>query len=233
MADSIIKKKNRPEVKSQKKAKVNTAEIFKLAVYDTQGKQAEVVELDKHVFDGEINQQVLYQAVLGYQANQRKGCAATKTRGEVSGGGVKPWKQKGTGRARAGSIRSPVFRHGGVVFGPHPRDFSYSLPPRIRLLALKSMLNARLKNSDIVLIDSLGKDMVKTKDVAGFLLKLGLSGKILAVLETKPELFRCARNISNLCVARPEDVSAYDILRYKKLLITKDALKKIVKRIIS
>ena len=113
-------------------------EAITLPVYNTEGKEVDTIKLDSAVFGSTINTGAIYQAVCAYSARQRKGLASTKTRGEVSGGGRKPWKQKGTGRARVGSIRSPLWRHGGVVFGPHPRDFSYNIPKKVKLLALKS-----------------------------------------------------------------------------------------------
>src|SRR4030042_1787510 len=126
-----------------------------LPIYSTTGEEIDTLKLDPAIFDGIVNKDAIYQAIVAYRANQRKGLAATKTRGEVSGGGRKPWKQKGTGRARVGSTRSPLWRHGGVVFGPHPRDYSYELPQKIRALALKSSLNAKVNNSSLIVFDSL------------------------------------------------------------------------------
>ena len=123
-------------------------EAITLPIYNTEGKEVDSIKLDAKVFDGTINTAAIYQAINAYRANQRKGFASTKTRGEVSGGGRKPWRQKGTGRARVGSTRSPLWRHGGVVFGPHPRDFSCRLPKRIKNLALKSTLNAKVKENN-------------------------------------------------------------------------------------
>lgn len=204
--------------------------MFKLSLYNIEGKATEELTLDKRVFDGEVNEDLLHQAVVNYNANRRAGSASTKTRGEVSGGGKKPWRQKGTGRARAGSIRSPVFRHGGVVFGPHPRSFSYSLPKKMRLEALRASLNARLTDNDVVLLEEVS-GISKTKQVAGFLSKLGLIDKTLGVLEVKAEVARCMRNIANLETVRPADITAYDVLKHKKLLITKGALKTITERL--
>ena len=125
-------------------------EAITLPIYNAAGKEVDSVKLNAKVFDGRINSEAMYQAITAYRANQRKGLAATKTRGEVSGGGKKPWKQKGTGRARVGSTRSPLWRHGGVVFGPHPRDFSYTLPDKIKAIALKSSLNAKVKENNLM-----------------------------------------------------------------------------------
>ena len=140
-------------------------EPITLPVYNTEGKEIDTVKLDSSVFDGDVNLPAIYQAVNAFRANQRKGLAATKTRGEVSGGGKKPWKQKGTGRARVGSTRSPLWRHGGVVFGPHPRNFSYVLPAKIRNLALKSGLNSKLKENNLLVLENLKVEKPKTKEV--------------------------------------------------------------------
>lgn len=211
---------------------------FKLAVYDREGKQSEEIKLDKSVFDGGINKKVLYQAILCYQANKHQGNASTKTRGEVSGGGRKPWRQKGTGRARAGSTRSPLWKHGGVVFGPHPRERGYHLSKKIRLAALKASLNAKLNKENILLIDEVKLKNHKTKEMAQILSRLPnlseglkLKERTLGILELEPQDLRCLRNIENLEFIRPQDVTAYDVLRARKLLISKDSLKEIIKRI--
>ena len=128
---------------------------FTLPIYNTEGSQIDKITLDAKVFDGQVNKDAVYQTVLMHRANQRKGLASTKTRGEVSGGGKKPWKQKGTGRARVGSSRSPLWRHGGVIFGPHPRDFSYTIPDKIKKLALKSSLNAKLLENNFLVVDEI------------------------------------------------------------------------------
>jgi len=123
-----------------------------LPIYNTEGKEVDSIKLNPSVFDGVVNTGVIYQAVNAHLANKRRGLAATKTRGEVSGGGKKPWKQKGTGRARVGSNRSPLWRHGGVIFGPHPRDFSQSIPNKIKLLALRASLNAKVNENNLVVL---------------------------------------------------------------------------------
>ncbi|MDD5042924.1 MAG: 50S ribosomal protein L4, partial [Candidatus Omnitrophica bacterium] len=155
-----------------------TTEEFTLPIYNSEGKEVDTVKLDREVFDGSQNKDSLYQAINSYRANQRKGLASTKTRGEVSGGGRKPWKQKGTGRARVGSSRSPLWKHGGVVFGPHPRDFSYSIPQKIKSLALKTALNAKLKENNFLVLDEFKLDEPKTKSAMKVLSSLKLvSGK--------------------------------------------------------
>jgi len=155
------------EAKSEKakpkKAKADEAKEFVIPIYNMKGKEVESFTLNRKLFDGKVNKALLYQAVLMYNANQRQGSAATKTRGEVSGGGKKPWRQKGTGRARAGSTRSPLWRHGGTVFGPHPRDYSYSLPRKIKRRALLASINSKIRENKIMGIDSVDIEEAKTK----------------------------------------------------------------------
>jgi len=148
-------------VKKSTKKEVISSE---LSVLDTKGKEIEKVKLDKGVFDGKVNTALIQQAVVAYLANQRKGLAATKTRGQVRGGGAKPWRQKGTGRARVGSNRSPIWRGGGITFGPRPRSYYQDMPKKMRALALKSALNAKLRDKQILIINDLVVSSPKTKD---------------------------------------------------------------------
>lgn len=190
------------------------------------------IALPEEVFGGRINQHVLHQAVLMYQASSRQGTASTKERGSVSGGGIKPWRQKGTGRSRHGSIRSPLWKGGGVVFGPHPRDFSYTVPQKIRQVALRESLNAKFQDANLVCVDNLKKPFQKTKEFATILKKLSLNGSVLALLDgCDPSVQRVSRNIPLFCLMRSQDVNAYDILRYKKILVTKTALNNLLERI--
>jgi len=210
-----------------------------LQVYSNTGKEIESVKLDEGVFDGKVNRASIYQTVNAYLANQRKGLAATKTRGEVSGGGRKPWKQKGTGRARVGSTRSPLWRHGGVIFGPHPRDFFYSIPQKIKIQALKSSLNAKLNENNLVILESFGLLEPKTKEVAKIFrnLKIDFPGKkksdsVLLLLEKiDKNLITASRNIESLTINLASDTNAYEILSHNKLIIIKDALGNLVSRI--
>ena len=203
-----------------------------LPIYNLEGKQIDKISLDPQVFDGRINKNAIYQAVVCFRANQRKGLASTKTRGEVSGGGKKPWRQKGTGRARVGSIRSPLWRHGGVVFGPHPRDFSLTIPQKIKLLALKSSLNAKLKEDNFIILDDFILEQPKTKEALKVFTNLKINAgktkkkkKVLLVLEKfSPTLKMALRNISFLEFSLAKDIHAYEVLKNNKLLITKKAL---------
>jgi large subunit ribosomal protein L4 len=208
-------------------------EAITLPIYNSEGKETGTIKLDTAVFDGIVNQDAVYQAVVAYRANQRKGLAATKTRGEVSGGGRKPWKQKGTGRARVGSTRSPLWRHGGVVFGPHPKDFSYTLPQKIRSLALKSGLNAKVKDNDFMVLEGLSLATAKTKEAARVLnnLKIDRSNKALLLYgELNTNIVKAMRNISFIDVNSAKDANVYEVLSHKKLIITKDGLTAIYTR---
>lgn len=210
-----------------------------LSVYNTEGKEVDTIELDSSVFDGTVNTAAMYQAIVAYRANQRKGLASTKTRGEVSGGGRKPWKQKGTGRARVGSTRSPLWRHGGVVFGPHPRDYYYKLPQKIKNLALKSSLNAKLKENSFIIMDSLKVEKAKTKEVSRMFSNLKLnSGRkketcsaLLLVDKLDANLKMAAKNISFLDVNLARDTHTYEVMKHQKLIITKDGLGELTTRL--
>lgn len=209
--------------------------MINLPIYNYEGKEVDTVKLDPKVFDGVVNSAVLHQAINAFRANQRKGLAATKTRGEVSGGGRKPWKQKGTGRARVGSTRSPLWRHGGVIFGPHPRDFSYLLPNKIKKAALKSALSSKINENKVMVIDSIKLENSKTKEALKIFAKLnvGLQDKrVLLLLEKSDEnLKRALRNLSFLEVNLARLTNAYEVLAAHKLIITKDALKGLMARI--
>jgi large subunit ribosomal protein L4 len=214
-------------------------EAITLPIYNTEGNEVGSVKLDTSVFDGSINTAVIYQAINAYRANQRSGLASTKTRGEVSGGGKKPWKQKGTGRARVGSIRSPLWRHGGVIFGPHPRDFSYKLPAKIKALALKSSLNAKVKDNNLVVLDGLTISSTKTKEAAKIFSNLKLNPakekkdyRILLLLDKIDNNLGIAlRNIGFLNVNVAGNTHAYEVMSHRKLVITKEGLSGLTNRL--
>ncbi|MDD5465077.1 MAG: 50S ribosomal protein L4 [Candidatus Omnitrophica bacterium] len=213
--------------------------MFTLPVYNSQGAEVETIKLDASVFDASLNTNSLHQAIAGYRANQRKGLASTKTRGEVSGGGKKPWKQKGTGRARVGSTRSPLWRHGGVVFGPHPRDFSYTVPQKIKAAALKTSLNLKLKENNFVILDDFKIDAPKTKEAVKVLANLKLFSakekKIKKVLflthKLESRLKAALKNINFLTVDLASDCHAYEVMNNQKLLISKAGLADLTKRL--
>ena len=205
-----------------------------LPIYNTEGKEINTMKLDSAIFGDTINEACLYQVVNAYRANQRQGLAQTKTRGEVSGGGRKPWKQKGTGRARVGSIRSPLWRHGGVVFGPHPRDFSFTLPKKIKALALKAALYAKIKENNFIILDGIKMESSKTKVAAKVLssLKIGPRVSALLLLDKIDNNLRCSfRNIGFLTLNRSLDTNTYEILAHQKLIITETAIKELVERL--
>ena len=208
--------------------------MFKLPIYNQEGKQLKEIELDRNVFDGKVNQGVLYQAVLMYRANRRRGLASTKTRSEVSGGGRKPWRQKGTGRARVGSTRNPLWRKGGVAFGPRTqRKYGFRLPKKIRISALKSSLNAKLNENNLLILDDLKIDVPKTKEAAKILSNLKLNNKSLLIMlnEINANLNRSFKNISFLDMIKASNINAYDILKAQKLIVSLDGLKILIERI--
>jgi len=214
-------------------------EAITLPVYNIEGKEVDNLKLNTSVFDGTVNKEALHQAIVAYRANNRRGMAATKTRGEISGGGKKPWKQKGTGRARVGSIRSPLWRHGGVIFGPHPRDFSYELPRKINLLALKSTLNVKVKDNNFLILDDFNLDTGKTKDALGVLSKLKLDPKhksdnysvLLLLDKASDNLKKALRNIGFLNVNHAAYTNPYEVMANQKVLITKSGLTKLTERL--
>ncbi len=200
----------------------------KASVYNTQGEVVGEVQLSDAVFGVEINEALMHQAVVAYQARQRQGTQSTKGRSEVAGGGRKPWRQKGTGLARAGSIRSPIFRGGGITFGPKPRDFSQDLPKTMRRKALTSALSAKVKDGDLVVLDSLRLAAPKTREVTGLLARLNVGGAALIVTpETDQTLVISARNIPGVDTQRAENLNAYDVLVHGKVLMTREAVIKV------
>lgn len=203
-----------------------------LPVFNTEGKEVDSLKLDPAVFDGTVNEASIYQAVNAYRAAQRAGTAATRTRGEVSGGGRKPWKQKGTGRARVGSTRSPLWRHGGVVFGPHPRDFSFEVPKKIKSLALKSALNAKLKEHNLIVLDDLKVPAPKTKEAARILANLKIRKSVLFLLDKIEKNEHLAlRNIASLNYNLARDTNAYEVLSHSTVVVTRGGLQELAGRL--
>jgi large subunit ribosomal protein L4 len=196
--------------------------------YSAAGAKKKAVALPEAIFDGRVNENVLHRAVVTYLANQRQGTAATKTRSFVSGGNQKPWRQKGTGRARQGSTRAPHWRHGGVVFGPHPRDYRMSIPKKMRQLAKKSALNARAREEALLVVDPLGYEKPKTKPLAELFNKLGLKEKkvLLLVADTPAahNIYLSGRNIADVRVQRFADATAYDVLWSDAVVVEAPAL---------
>ncbi len=206
--------------------------MTKLIVYDIKGQEAGSIDLPES-FGKDVNKAVIHQAVVMYQANQRQGNADTKIRSEVSGGNKKPFRQKGTGRARQGSSRSPLMRHGGVVFGPHPRDFSYTLPQKIRTAALRESLHEKFKTDALICVDKMTVATSKTREFLTILGNLKLStGKVLALFDdTGDDVDRASRNVARVRTVRVGDVNALDVLKNNKVLATKSAMEKLLKRL--
>ena len=203
-----------------------------LNVVDIKGEKAASIELPKEKFGVHVQDAVIHQAVVMYNANHRQGTASTKTRSEVSGGGKKPWAQKGTGRSRQGSTRSPLWKKGGIAFGPKPRDFGYSVPKKVRLAALRESLNAKFLGNSLVCVDQLEVTSGKTREFAAILKNLKVQGRTLAVLDgTNEKTLLASRNIARLTLARAVDVNAADIMNNKNVLVTQEALKTLLKRI--
>lgn len=200
----------------------------KVALYDINGSQVGDIELSDAIFGIEMNNHAMYEAVKNYLANQRQGTQSAKTRAEVRGGGRKPWRQKGTGRARQGSIRAPQWKGGGVVFAPKPRDYSYSIPKKVKRLALKSALTSKVVDKEIIVLDSLTLEQAKTKEMVKVLSNLKASKKSLIVIPERDEnVIRAASNIPGVKTAYVNTINVYDILNCDSFIITKDAVNKV------
>jgi large subunit ribosomal protein L4 len=182
------------------------------------------ITLPAGTFDGPVRKHLLYEVVNMQRANKRAGTHSTKTRGEVSGGGKKPWRQKGTGRARAGSSRSPIWTGGAIIFGPQPRDYSYRLPASARRSALRSALAARLRESALTVVDKIEIPDGKTKSLVQVLQTLGLERALIIIEAANPLLERAARNLPTVKVLRAEGANVYDILRHPQLVVTRAAV---------
>jgi large subunit ribosomal protein L4 len=199
-----------------------------VALYNTSGTQVGEIELSENIFGANVNIEAMHQVVKMYLANQRQGTQSTLTRAEVRGGGIKPWRQKGTGRARHGSIRSPQWRHGGIVFAPKPRSYRYSVPKKIKRIAMKSALASKVNDNNIVVIEELNFDAPRTKQVVSLLQNLKVDSKTLIVVADNNEnIVKSARNIQGVKTAFVNTLNVYDILKYDKFIITKDAVKKV------
>lgn len=199
-----------------------------VAVFNMTGEKVSEIELRDEIFAIEPNTSAMHIAVVNYLANQRQGTQSTLTRAEVRGGGRKPWRQKGTGRARQGSTRSPQWRHGGIAFGPKPRDYRFSINKKVKRLALKSALSSKLIAEELVVLDNLALSEIKTKEVAKILAVLEVGKKTLIVLPEKDDIiYRSARNIAGVKVATVNTLNVYDVLNCDTLLVLKDAVSKI------
>lgn len=204
-----------------------------LDVYDKLGKKIKQAKLDEGVFDGKVNSTLMHQAVVTFLANQRIGLASSKTKGEVRGGGRKPWRQKGTGRARVGSRRSPLWRGGGVTFGPRPHSYNKTMPRRMRAGALKSVLNTRLKDKSIIVVDSFIMDDHKTKTLFNIIKNLKLSAfkSTIVVKNIDSNLKLASRNLANFSLEKAGVLNSYSALNCERLIFTLEALRVVEERI--
>ena len=199
-----------------------------VAVVDMKGTKVDEINLSDSIFGIEPNAAVMHELVVNYLANQRQGTQSTLTRSEVRGGGRKPWRQKGTGHARQGSIRAPQWRKGGVVFAPKPRDYSYTVNKKVRRLAMKSAFSSKAQDNDIIVIDSIALDEYKTKTIVKMLSDIGSEKKALIVLpEVDKKVIKSASNIPGVKTAQVNELNVYNILNADKLIIVKDAVSKI------
>lgn len=200
----------------------------KVAVLDMTGKEVGNVELSDAIFAIEPNMAVMHDIVVNHLANMRQGTQSALTRSEVSGGGRKPWRQKGTGHARQGSIRAPQWRHGGIVFAPKPRDYSYTLNKKVKRLAMKSAFSSKVLDNNLIVLDSMNLENYKTKAVVDVLNAIGANDKALIVLPSmEDKIIKSARNIPGVKTAQVNTLNVYDMLNARKLVILKDAISKI------
>lgn len=203
-------------------------EMPRVDLYNIKGEVVGNYDLNEEIFGVQVNKEAIHQAVVNQLANKRQGTQSTKTKSEVRGGGIKPWKQKGTGRARQGSIRSAQWIKGGIVLGPKPRSYRYTLPKQVKRLALKSALTSKVIDNDILVLDTLNFDAIKTKQMVNVLDNLKVNESVLVVLQEKNEnVERSARNIPGVKTAFVNTINVYDLMKFKKFVVTKDAVAKI------
>lgn len=199
----------------------------KVWVWNQRGEKLGEIDLADYIFDVEVKPYVIYEVVKWQLAKRRAGTASTKTRGGVRGGGRKPWRQKGTGRARVGSIRSPLWRGGGVVFGPRPKSYAYTLPKKIRKQTIKMALTSKLKSDRLMVVDDISLDVIKTKKFLEIMDNLKLKKALIVTDGRKRELELSARNVPNFQVMPAEGLNVYDILQYEHLVLLKEAISKV------
>ena len=198
--------------------------MAKVSVYNMEGKEVGTMELNDAVFGVEVNEHLVHLAVVAQLANKRQGTQKAKTRSEVSGGGRKPWRQKGTGHARQGSTRAPQWTGGGVVFAPTPRDYSFKLNKKEKRAALKSALSSRVAENKFVVVDELKFDAIKTKDFAKVMSNLGVEKALVVINDNDTNVVMSAKNIPTVKTASTSTINVYDILKYNTVVVTKDAV---------
>lgn len=198
-----------------------------VGLFNKEGQKVGDFQLNENVFGVEINEHAMHQVVVALLANKRQGTQSAKTRAEVSGGGIKPWRQKGTGRARQGSTRSPQWAHGGIVFAPKPRSYRVSIPKTMRKVAMKSALSSKVVDNSLLVLEGLDFETPKTKQVIGLLNALEAKKTLIVTAESNENVYKSARNIPGVAVIPVNNINVYDLLKYDKLVITKDAVAKI------
>ena len=197
-------------------------------VYNVEGKKVSTVDLKEEIFGIEPNENVVHSVLMNYLANQRQGTQSTKTRAEVRGGGRKPWRQKGTGRARQGSIRAPQWIKGGIALGPKPRSYKYRVNKKEKVLAIKSLLSSKVLENDLVVVDKFNFKEIKTKQMANAMKNLKVQDKALVVLPASNEIVqKSARNLADVKTSSVNTINVYELLKYKKLVLTVDTIKKL------
>lgn len=198
-----------------------------VGLFNKEGKQVGDFQLNENVFGVEVNQNAMHQVVVALLANKRQGTQSAKTRAEVRGGGIKPWRQKGTARARQGSIRAPQWIKGGIVFAPKPRDYRVSVPKSMRRVALKSALTSKVVAGEMIVMEDLAFESIKTKQVAEMIKTLGFKKTLIVTAEADEVAYKSARNIAGVSVIPANNINVYDLLKFEKVIMTKDAVSKI------
>ena len=198
-----------------------------VGLFNKEGNKIEDIQLNETIFAAEVNADAMHLVVVALLANKRQGTQSAKTRAEVRGGGIKPWRQKGTGRARQGSIRAPQWIKGGVVFAPKPRDYRMSIPKSMRRVAMLSALTSKVQNDEMVVLDSLTLEAPKTKEVVKMLNAFNAKKTLIITAEANETVYKSARNIEGVAVLPVNNINVYDLLKYPKVIMTKDAVSKI------
>ena len=198
-----------------------------VGLFNKEGQKVGDIQLAENVFGVEINKNAMHQVVVALLANKRQGTQSTKTRAEVSGGGIKIWRQKGTGRARHSSNRAPQFTHGGVVFAPKPRDYRMSIPKSMKRVAFKSALSSKVADNNMIVLESLELDAPKTKEIVKMLNSFEVKKTLIVTSDANANVYKSARNIEGVAVLPVNNLNVYDILKYEKFIVTKDAVSKI------
>lgn len=198
-----------------------------VGLFNKEGQKVGDIQLAECVFGAEVNEYAVHQVVVAQLANKRQGTQSAKTRAEVSGGGIKPWRQKGTGRARQGSTRSPQWIHGGIVFAPKPRDYRMAVPKSMRRVAMLSALSSKVADNQMIVLDSLELEAPKTKDIVSMLKAFDAHKTLIITAESNENVYKSARNIENVAIMPVNNINVYDILKYEKFIVTKDAVSKI------